>query len=264
MAEKNESTQLSWVLPQQPGVQTIVLQQPSKTHMELNASTDKTAISSFALSVLIALVLGGFATWLAYWYGRKSFDLTKESFDAVIAQIKSSEKLMLNSNRDLIKSQNEMMVKNQKISYILSSHEKLKREAVTYIVLHQQYGLYFLILDQQLRGFVFSATSQSGTSEYEYILEIRNKILELNSARSKLLFELNSVFNQDELTDLIKILNEVQKICLELKTLLISNNKNEIVEKCKTLQNQIDMVSFSINETLKEDSILNIELTKPA
>jgi hypothetical protein len=42
-------------VPQQPSVQTIVLQQPAKTHMELNASTDKTAISSFALSVVIAL-----------------------------------------------------------------------------------------------------------------------------------------------------------------------------------------------------------------
>lgn len=94
MAEKQEKSdlmiQLPWTVPPQPNVQTIVLQQPTKTHMELNASTDKTAISSFALSVVIALILGGLATWLAYWYGRKSFDLTKQSFDAVIAQIHAS------------------------------------------------------------------------------------------------------------------------------------------------------------------------------
>jgi hypothetical protein len=85
MAEQDSNDiviQLPWTVPQQPSVQTIVLQQPAKTHMELNASTDKTAISSFALSVVIALALGGLATWLAYWYGRKSFDLTKQSFDA--------------------------------------------------------------------------------------------------------------------------------------------------------------------------------------
>ncbi|MDN5646344.1 MAG: hypothetical protein L0G67_13515, partial [Acinetobacter sp.] len=82
--------QLPWTVPQQPSVQTIVFQQPAKTHMELNASTDKTAILSFALSVVIALALGGLATWLAYWYGRKSFDLTKQSFDVVLEQIISS------------------------------------------------------------------------------------------------------------------------------------------------------------------------------
>ena len=93
MAEQDSNDiviQLPWVVPQQPSVQTIVLQQPAKTHLELNASTDKTAISSFALSVIIALILGCLATWLAYWYGRKSFDLTKQSFDVVLEQIISS------------------------------------------------------------------------------------------------------------------------------------------------------------------------------
>ena len=66
---------------------------------------NKTAISSFALSVVIALALGGLATWLAYWYGRKSFDLTKQSFDAVIAQIQSSERITLQSNENLFLEQ---------------------------------------------------------------------------------------------------------------------------------------------------------------
>ncbi|WP_228256842.1 hypothetical protein [Acinetobacter sp. WCHAc060033] len=106
MNEKNEQMiLLPWIMPQQQSTQTIILQQPAKTHMELNASTDKTAISSFALSVVVALILGGLATWLAYWYGKKSFDLTKQSFDAVIAQIKSAEKIMLESNHALIRSQ---------------------------------------------------------------------------------------------------------------------------------------------------------------
>lgn len=268
MAEHDSNNQvivqLPWTVPQQSNVQTIVLQQPAKTQMELNASTDKTAISSFAFSVVIALLLGGLATWLAYWYGRKSFDLTKQSFDAVINQIESSERIMLDSNKELIKAQNDMMIKNQKIAYILSSHEKLKKEALTYVDLHQNYGLYILVLDQQLKDFTFSKTSQAETAEYRYILEIRSKILELNSARSKLLFELNSVFSSDELKDIIKTLNQVQELFLDLQWLLVSNNRNDIAEKCKTLKDHVDTVSFSITETLKESSILHIELTKPA
>ncbi len=118
MNEKNEQMiLLPWIMPQQQSTQTIILQQPAKTHMELNASTDKTAISSFALSVVVALILGGLATWLAYWYGKKSFDLTKQSFDAVIAQIKSAEKIMLESNHALIRSQ-----ENQKKLEIKSAY----------------------------------------------------------------------------------------------------------------------------------------------
>lgn len=106
--------QLPWAVPQQ-SVQTLVIQQPTKTHMELNASTDKTAISSFALSVVIALILGGLATWLAYWYGRKSFDLTRHSFDAVVKQIESSVLITLKSNQYLIDAQNITKIKELRI-----------------------------------------------------------------------------------------------------------------------------------------------------
>lgn len=131
---KNVMIQLPWTVPQQPNVQTIVLQQPAKTHMELNASTDKTAISSFALSVVIALALGGLATWLAYWYGRKSFDLTKQSFDAVIAQIQSSERITLQSNENLFLEQQRI----EKIKKTLEEHliqkNKLKQNIASVII----------------------------------------------------------------------------------------------------------------------------------
>ena len=127
MAEQDSNSiviQLPWTVPQQPSVQTIVLQQPAQTHMELNASTDKTAISSFALSVVIALALGGLATWLAYWYGRKSFDLTKQSFDAVIAQIQSSERITLQLNENLFLEQQRI----EKIKKTLGEHLIQKKQ----------------------------------------------------------------------------------------------------------------------------------------
>lgn len=137
MAEQDSNSiviQLPWTVPQQPSVQTIVLQQPAQTHMELNASTDKTAISSFALSVVIALALGGLATWLAYWYGRKSFDLTKQSFDAVIAQIQSSERITLQSNENLFLEQQRI----EKIKKTLEEHliqkNKLKQNIASVII----------------------------------------------------------------------------------------------------------------------------------
>ena len=136
MAEQDSNSigiQLPWTVPQQPSVQTIVLQQPAKTHMELNASTDKTAISSFALSVVIALALGGLATWLAYWYGRKSFDLTKQSFDAVIKQIESSERLMMESNSNLIENQYKQLLMKNKIDGFNKDRNEFKRLVVDFL-----------------------------------------------------------------------------------------------------------------------------------
>ena len=130
MAEHDSNNQvivqLPWTVPQQSNVQTIVLQQPAKTQMELNASTDKTAISSFALSVVIALLLGGLATWLAYWYGRKSFVLTELSFKVVSEDIRQAAK----TNSDIAIS----MMENQITITELQIRSKEKSEELERII----------------------------------------------------------------------------------------------------------------------------------
>src|SRR5690606_29934274 len=99
--------QLPWTVPQQPLIQeaTVVENPNQKMELDLNHSTDTTAISSFTLSVIIALILGSFATWLAYWYGRKSFKLTEMSFKTVVEQIKASEQSALDLNIKLFEQQ---------------------------------------------------------------------------------------------------------------------------------------------------------------
>ena len=94
MAEEKDNEmmiQLPWIVPQQPLVKTEISAEinQQKIPLDLNVtSTDTTAISSFTLSVIIALILGGFATWLAYWYGCKSFQLTELSFKVVSEDIR--------------------------------------------------------------------------------------------------------------------------------------------------------------------------------
>ena len=55
--------QLPWTVPQQPLVQTTSMVENPNKKMELNLthSTDTTAISSFALSVIIALIFRKFS-----------------------------------------------------------------------------------------------------------------------------------------------------------------------------------------------------------
>jgi len=208
---KNVMIQLPWTVPQQPNVQTIVLQQPAQTHMELNASTDKTAISSFALSVVIALALGGLATWLAYWYGRKSFDLTKQSFDAVIAQIQSSEQVSLNLNEKIFEQQKEL----QKEALLFKKKETWKREVR---IVSAEYMMLITELIHEITVFQFkylndSAIYQRENAEYKSG-QLLQKIVELHSKAFLVFCKLDQFFstqdtNAEYLVDLGDTFNEL-------------------------------------------------------
>ena len=115
-------------MAQAENTQALVLQQPNgqKVYLDLTHSTDTTAIWSFGVAMVIAIGLGSLATWLAYWYGKRSFDLTRQSFDTVIAQIKSSEKIMLESNKLLIISQSELKIRELKISNSFNELSKFR------------------------------------------------------------------------------------------------------------------------------------------
>jgi hypothetical protein len=115
--------------------QAVVLQQPNgeKLQFELKitqVADDTTAmksfekgadisIASFDSSAYIAVFLALFATGLAYWFGRKSFDLTTLGFDLTLKQIGTSVEQTLNSNRELYQSQ-----ENLKLMEIRSNHRQ--------------------------------------------------------------------------------------------------------------------------------------------
>ena len=106
--------------------QAVVLQQPNgeKLQFELKiteVANDTTAILSFSLSVIIALILGCLATWLAYWYGRKSFKLTEMSFKTVIEQIKTSQQSAIDLNTKLFEQQKALQ--NNQLQYAFKTAE---------------------------------------------------------------------------------------------------------------------------------------------
>ena len=219
MAEQDSNSiviQLPWTVPQQPSVQTIVLQQPAKTHMELNASTDKTAISSFALSVVIALALGGLATWLAYWYGRKSFDLTKQSFDVVLEQIISSrqeaerlhkitmEQICANieSNKETSKNQLEIMFKDLHLKRTLNIFESLRNEFSTFFsLLDDEILKIFNFRDRFYQKFRGGLLIRDAIAQFEKYPEIYNQYMELKNKRFSLrntMERINIMLDQDD------------------------------------------------------------------
>lgn len=92
---------------EQANTRTVVLQQPKDQNitLDLNHSTDTTAIWSFMAAMIIAFILGVSATIIAIWYGRKSFKLTELSFKTVSNDIKEAAELNRIVNKQIIEAQ---------------------------------------------------------------------------------------------------------------------------------------------------------------
>ncbi|MDK1683912.1 YccF domain-containing protein [Acinetobacter terrestris] len=104
-------------MAQQENNQAMILQQPNKqkVYLDLNHSTDTTAIWSFIIAMIVALILGISATIIAIWYGRKSFKLTEMSFKVVSEDIKQAAETNRQTTKTLIESQENLKDKELKV-----------------------------------------------------------------------------------------------------------------------------------------------------
>ena len=222
--------------------QALVLQQPNdqKIHLDLQHSTDWIV----AISILVSAVI----SFLGFKITARIVEKATES--------------QIESNKGLVEAQNELLIKNKKIDLLIDQQNKLKNNALAYFDLHKDYVLYYLILVQELSEFSFSRTSRSGSTEYEYVKDMTAKLIEVNRSYTKFRFELNSYFDQEVIEELLKNMDEVFKITLNLRASMVNNDRDQVQDMCKKLNSIIETISFSINESLKEDSIL-YESKKP-
>lgn len=95
----------------QQNTQAVVLQQPTDQmiRLDLQHSTDTTAIWSFVIAMVVAFILGVSATIIAIWYGRKSFKLTEMSFKTVVEEIKASQQSAIDLNTKLFEQQQNLL-----------------------------------------------------------------------------------------------------------------------------------------------------------
>lgn len=91
--------------------QAVVLEQPKdqKVYLDVQHSTDTTAIWSFVIAMVVAFILGVSATIIAIWYGRKSFKLTEMSFKTVVEEIRTSQQSAIDLNTRLFEQQKSLL-----------------------------------------------------------------------------------------------------------------------------------------------------------
>lgn len=253
MAEHDSNNQvivqLPWAVPQQPNVQTIVLQQPARTHIELNASTDKTAISSFALSVVIALLLSGLATWLAYWYGRKSFKLTEMSFKTVIQQIQASEQSALSLNSKLFEQQLMLQNRLKELEIQKNIIDRFRCVAETFIINVELFLSSVTLLHLSHEQFKFSEQVAIGSYEYEVFIGINKKFDQLFESRSKLLF---TALEMEARTydEIDQAISDTIRVAVLVKNRLVRGRDKLMndVHECQTTINKNKMIFKRILE----------------
>ncbi|GAA5183171.1 hypothetical protein GCM10023345_10850 [Acinetobacter kookii] len=241
--------QLPWTVPQQENTQAIILQQPNgqKVYLDLNHSTDTTAISSFALSVIIALILGGFATWLAYWYGRRSFDLTRQSFDTVIAQIKSSEQVALDLNQRLFEQQQKLQNDQNKNAQNTENLNLLHSSIVRFIVEAENFLLKITLLEQKHKGYDFLEKIEPNSYQDLFFNEIGKSFEVLGIERSKIILYYLRISKKDY-EEIANTLKDVYMSALDVRNSLIRGRDNfgnysidcmKKIEKAKFILNEI-------------------------
>lgn len=258
MANKLENSdliiQLPWTVPQQPNVQTVVVQQPAKTHMDLNASTDKTAISSFALSVVIALILGALATWLAYWYGRKSFDLTKQSFDAVLKQIESSERQMMESNQNLMKSQHEQLITAHKIDAFHKDRDELRHLLVDFLTESENLSTFVGFAAMESKHLDLSTYAKDGTYAFGLFKELQNRIKLMQSLKVKISFAV-FYYAEDLQAEFNTILKDIVNDGALLNNGLFSKDVN-LIDDIRNYRQHVEKFKLISKMFLKDKIVL--------
>lgn len=107
--------------------QAVVLEQPKdqKVYLDVQHSTDTTAIWSFVIAMVVAFILGISATIIAIWYGRKSFQLTEMSFKVVSEDIKQAAKTHRLVNTQILASQETNREREIKLAFNQQWSEKL-------------------------------------------------------------------------------------------------------------------------------------------
>lgn len=236
--------QLPWTLPQQENTQAMILQQPNgqKVYLDLNHSTDTTAIWSF-IAAMIA------STLIAIWYGRKSFKLTEMSFKTVIQQIQASEQSALSLNSKLFEQQLILQNRLKELEIQKNIIDRFRCAAETFIIDVELFLSSVTLLHLCHEQFKFSEQVAIGSYEYEVFIGINKKFDQLFESRSKLLF---SALEMEASTydEIDQAISETIRIAVLVKNRLVRGRDKLMndVQECQTTINKNKVIFKRILE----------------
>lgn len=233
-------------MAEQENTQAVVLLQPNgqKVYLDLNHSTDTTAIWSFVIAMIVALILGISATIIAIWYGRKSFKLTEMSFKVVSEDIKQAAETNRQTTKTLIESQENLKDKELKVLRKQNIEDKFSDVISKYLssanlFTHTLSNIIFNLKEEEWENFnqkegVYPAINKLVNSEFENL--------------TKLTIEITLLLN-DKNDDAILIMNQMAETNKQVYLVLIS-----LVESKELTLSKIQEIDKSRNQ-VHEDTL---------
>jgi len=238
--------------------QALVLEQPKdqKVYLDLQHSTDTTAIWSFAIAMVIAFILGISATIIAIWYGRKSFDLTKQSFDSLVKQIESSEKITVASNNGLAQSQADSKLTELRFLYKSSEIQNLRKMIADYFATVVALNTHMVFKVSFLKDNKFL----NDNDENKYIHELFDEIKRYANEIFTFSFQIDLMLDMDNSNEEKKIGNELNNLNKALNKIIgnLAMNKKDIIDSVV----EFGFVFDRVKEKLTKYILAEIQLHK--
>lgn len=210
--------------------QAVVLEQPKdqKVYLDVQHSTDTTAIWSFVIAMVVAFILGISATIIAIWYGRKSFDLTKQSFDSLVKQIESSEKITVASNNGLAQSQADSKLTELRFLYKSSEIQNLRKMIADYFATVVALNTHMVFKVSFLKDNKFL----NDNDKNKYIHELFDEIKRYANEIFTFSFQIDLMLDMDNSNEEKKIGNELNNLNKALNKIIgnLAMNKKDIID----------------------------------
>lgn len=238
--------------------QAVVLEQPKdqKVYLDVQYSTDTTAIWSFVIAMVVAFILGISATIIAIWYGRKSFDLTKQSFDSLVKQIESSEKITVASNNGLAQSQADSKLTELRFLYKSSEIQNLRKMIADYFATVVALNTHMVFKVSFLKDNKFL----NDNDENKYIHELFDEIKRYANEIFTFSFQIDLMLDMDNSNEEKKIGNELNNLNKALNKIIgnLAMNKKDIIDPVV----EFGFVFDRVKEKLTKYILAEIQLHK--
>ena len=232
--------------------QAVVLEQPKdqKVYLDVQHSTDTTAIWSFIIALVVAFILGISATIIAIWYGRKSFQLTEMSFKTVVEQIKASEQSALDLNIKLFEQQITLRNLDKKLEIEKNIIERFRFSASNFIMQADAFLSHITLLHLRYVDHIFNEKVEMNSYESEIFKNIQIKFDNLLNSRSSLLF---SALEMDASThDEIDLMTSKVINSLTLLQNRLLREREKILEDIEKSKNMIFKSKIKLYSILKK------------
>ncbi|NIE95643.1 hypothetical protein F3J02_03955 [Acinetobacter sp. Tr-809] len=231
-----------------------VVQTEENTHF-LEHSTDTTAMKSFDNAAIIGIGIALFATWFAWWCAKKSFDLTKLSFDSLIQQIKDSTQSTIDTNIALIQSQEILKDKEISAERVLYLITNIREYFAIFIadlgyIANESQSLFHHINREYVANVNYDP--EADPLAQEKIRELTTKRVECELIKSKILLLLNH-----EKSSHIKLLEITESCYQEMLGCFIgaidqTSSSSTYNDFKKNIQNLIKETSLVVNNEIGE------------